>query len=206
MVIKSGQIYHNRTLEYLYPLLRSYGDHLYMLLNHLPKLAVGIDDLRLRKELKVCYDNHLFVMVDMNYMQFEHINIYHDVLNYNIVETAYLFEMIRPNVRVIVIKLPDNYPYAIENFKNGNYRSIVGEHRVNTYHNATIAYKNATYDPALYKHYLSVMKEKFDYTGGSMMNNEYDLPPTMSEEVFHHQLINDKHINCFEYGTKKYQC
>lgn len=121
MKIQVGNVFLNKTVKYLVPLLKLYGDVLKANVNSLQILAVGIGDFLLDKQL----ENHLFILTNSKYPDpntFAQLIKWLRVQDYFEDDYAY-DDVITGNKHMIILKLPKDKE-VIEEFKKGNYSKL----------------------------------------------------------------------------------
>jgi hypothetical protein len=124
MKIQLGTIYLNRTRQYLYPIVKSYGPEFVRAVDSIFKVAVGIGDI-IVNTCGIHHEKHLFLLCDamFNPEQFQKsLTWLRDNVAY---EDDYVFDMVHSGrLHMIVIKVPDIYYDTLVKFKKGEFSKM----------------------------------------------------------------------------------
>lgn len=213
MQIQSGKLYENRTWKYLYPCLKYYGEDLMEKLASFFKIAIGVGDMSLEKNVGNC----LFILVDtrlpindknnQNYrINFEKFLDWVSYKPYYV--TDYIFEDLNESEKhMIVIKLPEKYDFSYLDFVRGRYSKMYTKKEINIFFNLVNIPDKAVEKVRNIRvqNTRSILLKDSDYvqTFCDIVNNDFnehvtpyqykdaelDYPPKLEEEIFNYKKI-----------------
>lgn len=200
MQIQSGKLFENRTLYYLYPCLKDYGSNFISKLNSVFKLAVGIRDNYHNNKIK-----SLYLLISHNYgnsniSSTTYRKSFKNFLNYIREHSSYItdYPVNFNESHMIVIKFPEKYYIAYDNFLLGKYSKMYDKSQIDFIYpiqgisektlkrnllSRAVINKNRTG----LEHYKKVIKEEFNVIlqdSDCMDNREFDIPYNKKEEIF----------------------
>lgn len=130
MIIDPTKIYNNRTKKFLLPVVKEHGSMFLHYISSIFKIAVGIDDYKLRS-YGYRFDNHLFFLINTISSRSHFIK----ALEWFRTQEMYAFDypyddLILGFQHMIVIKIPDDYKKAYKNFIEGKYTKMYNTEEV----------------------------------------------------------------------------
>ncbi len=182
MKIQLGKIYLNKTIKYLVPLLKVYGDTLKANLNSLQFLAIGVGDFLCSKKL----ENHLFMLSNIEYPDKK---TFYATLEWlrlqDYYEDDYAYDdIVKGKQHMIVLKLPKQ---GIDSFFAGKYSSLFEEEELKLLNNdvLSIVIKDHNYIYDFIKNIEEEFGTKllFDEVG----DRELDRNPFKNQEIFNYE-------------------
>lgn len=192
IVVSKGQ-FQNKTMRYLLPLLKAYGNIFIEYFYCLKIKFCGIADYNYNDELGV----NLFVVIEVN-----NYNLYNRFLKFFKEQDYYVNDFIfsiSNNLHCFVIKFP--FPKIIEKFLLGKYSELLSKEDVNRFYDKTFISKGIEYYTPVYsivtkkKEYrdifLETVRKDFGATTDIEGDFEYDYPPILSMEILNYDEISD---------------
>lgn len=188
MKISIGQVFANKTLKYVLPLLRKhYDDVLITMVNSVSVLAVGIGDFVIQEQ----HNQHIFILVDSKV----NARIFYELIGY-IMDKEYFMNTyaydnaLTGRMQMIVFKLPEN---VMNKFMNGEYSKMYSfEDACDLIKHENVfdvIVKNPKHKPKFideveveYGYRLKVCGE-LDEVG----DRELDIPPEKKNEIFNYR-------------------
>jgi hypothetical protein len=192
MNIKAGELYINKTMKYLLPVIKDYGQELSTNINNLFKLGFGVKDALFTDKDMNC---HIFILVDTS--------IDRDKFNTTLLwlqqqpyyEHDYPFDDIkRGSKHMIVLKIPEHHIPAYQNFITSKFSKMYHKDDIDKYFKKTDArYKVLTKDSETLKAYVDEINKTFDaqYTYAEWIKDDVEIekPINLKEEIFNFNLI-----------------
>jgi len=124
----------NRSFTYLTPVFRSFDNEFITAINNLDLIAIGINDELFEKTTGLKYDNHLYCLFDVDEGLHGRAGFYDNLLlirEHELYETDYPFDDAKNGkYHMIVIRMPDEYTYAIECFKKSQYSKMYTKRQI----------------------------------------------------------------------------
>lgn len=192
MNIVIGKLVENKTLEYLFPILRVYGSTFLAKFNLTYKLAYGIHDCVLdgtpfENQRKIC------MLIDRKSRP----TLYEDFIRWIRLQEYYIADYshdhtITGRMQMVLIEVPEAYASIYDNFLKSSYSEMYKKHNIDEYfkeesHSKKVLMKSSELAPSfvksvndLYKTKLTV--EAFDKEG------EYDFPWEKQNEFFNYKV------------------
>lgn len=187
MRIQLGKIYINKTVNYLLPILYSYGEEFKRKLHSVFKVAVGIGDSALI-DTSVHYEKHLFLLLDTtcNTREFNKFlpwlraqSYYEDDYSFDSLSGGYL--------HMIVIKYPHEYWNAMDYLRQGFYSKMYSREDIQKYfedkeHSKLVLTKDSQYRVE----FMEKVNKMFNSTvAPHEYLGELDFKPEKKHEYFH---------------------
>lgn len=216
MQIQSGKLYENRAWKYLYPSLKYYGEELMEKLASFFKVAIGIGDMSLEKNVGNC----LFILIDMklplnsgndmNYkINFEKFLNWVSYKDYYV--TDYVFEdTYISGKHMIVLKIPEKYDFSYLDFIKGRYSKMYTKKELNKFFAVVnLADKSVEKvrnervqntrfvlqkDPKYIQEFCDIVNKDYKTTIKvvDFEDAELDYPPKLVEEIFNFNEIKNE--------------
>lgn len=191
MEVKLGELYINRTLRYLVPALKYYGDTFKTKFNLVYKLAFGVYDA-LVEGTHLEGQKNLYVLVDRTVRPdlFKNFSDWIKYQEYYV--TDYVYDTLeRGRLQMFVIAFPYELSDAYDKFCKGKYSLMYTKEEINLYFKDSGDMQNIFYkrDIAI-PNFVRQVKETFGSTtiidpeDLRKKRYELDLPPTKKEEFF----------------------
>lgn len=184
-------IFPNKTNKYLLPCLKEYGEEFMEKLNSVFKIAAGIGDVVVENR-GIRYGMHIFLQVETALGTPFFIKFLNWIRKQPMYEQDYIFDNIQTSTQhMVVLKFPDKYKEAFEQFKIGNFSLMFDEKTVNSIyayypHTRRILTKDNTYAVRFIKRlnarYGTTLRPEDGWTG------EFDFKPEDDDEVFNNEL------------------
>lgn len=190
MNIEIGKYYVNKTWRFLLPCLRGYGDIFVTKFNPVFKLAVGIHDT-LVDNSNISIGKNLYILCDkmINEKQF------YDFLDWIKYQESYVAdycpdsEILKSRKHMIVIKIPDMFNEAYDNFLKGHYSFMYLESELKLLFSDNIRKKEydvLSRNPIIVEEFAKKVNEEFKtkISKHDLKNAELELPLKKEEEIF----------------------
>lgn len=201
MEIEIGKMYVNKTWRFLVPCLRDYGNSFVDKFNPLFKLAVGIHD-SLFDNTDIEKGRNIFIMLNKNY-QLNSFNLFKEWVkqqDYYVTDYCPDSNLQKSSKHIIVIKFPERYADAYDNFLQGRYSKMFSlEDSKNLFDKNETELKIVTKNSTLTSDFIKKVNEEFsvnlvisDFIGESP---ELELPPIREEEIFN--CIKNNKVFCY---------
>jgi hypothetical protein len=192
MNIKIGQLYKNKTWEYMLPALKGHGEKLRNKLSAINKLGVGIHD-ELLAGSSTTELNLVYILTDKAFKPKNWAKFMVWVSFEPYFVTDYVFgSRVDSRKHMLVLELPDKYNNAYTAFLEGRYgdmysdkqlKSIFGEKNINS-----SVYKVLSRNPLAVAEFKQKVMEEYNVTVAPIRTLEYELPLRRDQEVFNHEL------------------
>jgi hypothetical protein len=133
MKIEVNKFYLNKTLQYLYPILGSYGITFKTRIRDISKMAVGISDALLDNE-KLNKVRSIYILMDSFYKP----NVFTDFIRWIRYQPFYITDYSYNGVHesrqhMLVIEFPESYWDSYDKFLIGEYKSMYDKETVEKY-------------------------------------------------------------------------
>ena len=190
MQIEIGKYYVNKTWRFLLPCLRGHGDIFVSKFNPVFKLAVGIHDTLLDNSKKA-EGRSIYILCD----KFANRIAFDEFLDWIKYQDAYIAdycpdsEILKSRKHVIIIKIPEVYNDAYDNFLQGNYSLMYLEQDLKLLFSSST--KQKEYDilsrnPKIIEEFTKVVNKEFKTNAviDDFKNAELEIPLVKTEEIF----------------------
>jgi hypothetical protein len=210
MELKINQLYKNKTYNYLYPTLKSYGNTFVNKFNPVFKLAVGVHDTLLDGST-ISQNNNIYVLTDtkINQNKFEEFKEWVTCQDYCVADYCPDSEIKNSRKYMFVFKLPEEYEEAYKQFLQGNYSKMYSENALNFLgiDKKSDNYKVLTKDIKYSYNFIEKVKEEFEVevSQKDIETAEYDFPLVRKEEIFNYKETEDKTVYFSEELIKKFR-
>ena len=185
----SKDIYMNRTVRYIAPVMKLYGDELTQKFNNIKWLAFGINDRNYKEDLKD--GDYIFCLCNItNNKHFDEFISY--IRKQYFYFDDYIYS-IRKNLHVVVINNPRRD--IIPHFLSGKYSQMFSKEDIDRIYlkkirvNGVEKYTDVYSILKKFDAYKNIFLDKLYLEFGSSViegDYEYDLPPLLNEEVFNY--------------------
>lgn len=191
MIIEVGLQYTNKTLTYLLPVFRSYGEEFSTKLSKVFKLAVGIYDELIRPNY--LDERCVFILVNKNYMPNDYAIFFDYIKKHSSYISHYTPDMTKNFQVMFVLRVPENFENTYDNFIIGNYIEMYEDHEevdifIKDSHTKQVCKGVKTLESSFIQKINKEFKTKI--TTFDIPYRNYELPPTFKEEVFHNKPVN----------------
>lgn len=176
----------NKTLKYLTPCLRKYGDEFARHYNLVFKVAIGLGDMMIIDEEKR-YEQHLFILIDTRIKPKNFVTFLDWIREEYYYQDDYVYDDIKKSpLHMVIVKIPEEYTQSFEKFTSGKYSEMYAIEDIDTLFSKhpeakLVLTKDQSYKVRFVRRlnrlYSTTLKPE-DYSG------ELDLPPTKEEEYF----------------------
>lgn len=195
MNIEIGQFYTNKTWRFLLPCLRGHGETFVKKFNPVFKLAVGIHDT-LIDNTKESNGRNIYILCDISYQpkvfeEFIHWIKYQD---YYVTDYCPDSNFQTSRKRMIVVRVPDKFKMAYDNFLKGNYSKMYEKDDLNSLFSIPARekeFKILTLDASYHNDFIKILNEEFstNFTISDLEGDfeELELPLKRCEEMFNCQ-------------------
>lgn len=213
MQIQSGKLYENKTWNYLYPCLKSYGSTLMKHLNSFYKLGVGIKDHNIDIEEGNCI--YILLNTNLSSPQISLINYrenFSKFLDWIRFQPYYVIDYVYDGLdkgekHMLVLKIPDSYNKAYSRFLKGKYSEMYTSKEINELFPLSkldnkdlenkinsrlqkvrnVLFRNSNYLETFRKQ----VNEEFgvNCSLNDLKDHELDFPPDLKEESFNYLKI-----------------
>ncbi len=196
MNIQIGKLVENKTLDYLFPIIRIYGSTFLAKFNLTHKLAYGIHDCVLdgtpfEEQRKIC------ILLDRRSRP----NLYEDFMRWVRLQDYYITDYshdhtITGRMQMLLIEVPETYASIYDNFIKSSYSKMYLEHNIddfvkeNTYedsHSKQVLTKSSKLAPS----FVKLVNERFgtNLTVEDLdKDSEYDFPWEKQNEFFNYKV------------------
>lgn len=170
----------NKTLFYLSPCMREFGDEFKERYKHVFKIALGIGDKAAEGE----YTNHIFILCYTGIRPMAFLGFFDWVKTQPFYETDYVFGDTRTSpLHMIVVKCPDGY---MDKFVAGQYSKMYSPSQIEDYFLKRPAAKKVVFKSESYHEEFVALVNKLFNTDmlPEEYDGEYDFRPNLNEESF----------------------
>lgn len=190
MEINIGKHYANKTWRFLLPCLRGHGDTFVMKFNPVFKLAVGIHDTLLDNS-EYSDSRNIYILCDTltNESQYKEFIEYVKTQSYYVTEYCPDSELTESRKNMLVIKVPEIFNDAYDNFLQGNYSLMYLEKELSILFGAEAKKKEfniLSRNPKIIENFVKEVNQEFNtkVTEKDFINSELEMPLKKSEEIF----------------------
>jgi len=184
--IKKKKVINNKTFMFLVPILRYYGDNFINYINNIDRVAFGIS----QKGIDYKNDRPIFILINSSF----NTKFFNEFLQWIRTKSFYITDYIFGNANnsdyhMIVIKTPDVFKDAYDNFIIGKYSKMFDEKDINTYFKSNVSKKILKKSKGEYL-LVKEIKDEFDVEINikDVIENpdkyEFSLPPLKKNEEF----------------------
>ena len=124
-MVKSRELKKNKTLRFLIPVLREYGKEFIYYIDKLNRIAFGIND-----KAVVYEENTIFILFDTVYNTKLFTEFLDWIRDKSFYIDDYIYGDLEYNLHMVVIKFPDEYVEAYQNFKLGKYSKMYDKNTI----------------------------------------------------------------------------
>lgn len=180
-------LYQNRTLRYLLPLLKYYGNDFVDRVNTLKIKFCGIGDYAINDKV----GENMYIVVEIinqkyfnNFMQF--------ISQKDFFVEDYIFSL-RKNLHCFVIKFP--FPEIVETFLSGKYSEMLSKDDIDRYYQRIYKVRGIEYYTSVYSIltkreeqkdvFLNTIRQDFG-SADIVGDFEYDYPPILGMEILNY--------------------
>jgi hypothetical protein len=198
MIIEVGKLYENKTLKYLVPALRIYGETFKAKVNLVYKIAFGISDSLLEGSYLEGQPN-LFMLVDRTVYPNNFNNFTNWIKTHESYVTDYPYgSELDARFHMFVLAFPPHLGDAYSKFLDGRYSKMYTKDEIEFFFEGrestkTVLTKRISAIPTLLEKISHEFGENLSYEEVKGFN-EYDLPPKKEEEFFNYININQVFI------------
>ncbi len=130
MIIDPGKIYANRTRSFLLPVVKEHGSVFLHYISSIFKVAVGIDDYKLR-EHGYRFDSHLFFLINTVSSRKHFLNALEWFRTHDSYAFDYPFDnLVSGHMHMIVIQIPSEFKRSYKQFIKGNYSKMYTKEQI----------------------------------------------------------------------------
>lgn len=190
-VTRQPLTYKNKSVKYLLPALKEYGEEFTTKANGIFKLAIGIGDIIL-SNLGVVHEKHVFVLCNTSIAHSHFVDFINWIKDKHMYVDDYVFGNIQHStLHMIVLKFPEKYYDSFDIFKTGAYSKMYPKDAIDKFFNnhpdlERVLIKDHNYKVRFVNQKLNrlfntdIKPEEWD--------GELDLPPQDKTEIFNHHL------------------
>lgn len=215
MEIKIGEIYMNKTWRFLLPCLRGHGDTFVRKFNPLFKLAVGIHDT-LTNGAKISEGRSIYIMCDKitQGKYFEEFLEWIKFQEYYVADYCPDSEILTSRKHMFIIKIPEIFNDAYDNFLQGNYSMMYLDSEVNLLFSSSTKKKEYNIlkrDSSIIEEYVAEVNKEFKLTGNDVPTAEdfkyaeLEFPLKKVEEIFNYDEAKEDGVFFNEKLDKKWE-
>lgn len=201
MLIQIGECYVNKTWRFLLPCLRGHGDIFVRKFNPVFKLAVGIHDMLLDGS-PMMNGRSIFMLCD----KLTNPKDFNDFLEWIKCQSYYVgdycpdSEVLKSRKHMIIIKVPEKFNDAYDNFLQGNYSIMYLENEIGLLFSSStrknehdILKRSSKIAEEYVKKVNSEFKTSAEVSDFKMA--ELEFPLIKSEEIFNHKASDTIYFN-----------
>lgn len=186
MQIEIGKAYENKTSRFLVPCLRAYGEDFVIKLNPTLRVAIGIHDY---VSGDLITDRTIYMLFDTFHNTKAFSEFYEWVKRQEFFVKDYQITNFITGNLMIVLKIPENYWDAYDNFLLGNYTKMYSqEDLINLFGISTrhVEYDILNLEQTAKTEFIKKLNQEFGTSISEFSEDvkEIELPPIMIEEVF----------------------
>lgn len=118
-------VYPNKTYKYLTPCLKKHGAKFVSRFNAVCKRAIGLGDMLFVEGKETTFEHHLFILLDSTVAK-QHFNRFVEWIkeqDYYVDDYVY-GDILKSQLHMVVIKLPEEYNTALSHFHKGQYSQM----------------------------------------------------------------------------------
>jgi len=119
----------NKTLRFLLPVLITYGSIFVNYLNKLNRIAFGIND----KAVVYEEDYLIYILFDITYTKELFVEFLEFIHSKSFYIDDYIYGKFTSDLHMVVIKFPDKFKKAYDNFKKGKYSQMYSNKEIEKY-------------------------------------------------------------------------
>ena len=194
MQIQLGTLYVNKTLKYLIPCLKLYGDTFVTKLNSVFNLAFGIHDAVL-DATDYEHQKLIYILSDKLHQPARFQNFLNYVKHQSYYVMDYAFDDIEKGRKhMLVIKFPESHFEVYNKFVDGKYSKMYTEGELAKFFISDSEPKNVlTRNSKIVPAFIEKIKDSFGRTTEITMKEiinegmEYDFPPEVQKEIFNYK-------------------
>lgn len=183
-------LYQNRSLRYLLPLLKYYGNDFVDRVNTLEIKFCGIGDYAINTNV----GENMYIVIEITKEKY-----FENFMNYIIKQEFYIQDYIfslKKNLHAFVVRFP--FPQIIDNFLAGQYSSMLSTDDIERYYQKTYKVRGVEYYTSVYsiltkreeqkQVFLDTIHRDFG-TADIVGDFEYDYPPILGMEILNYDEI-----------------
>lgn len=204
MHIQLGTLYVNKTLKYLLPCLKLYGESFIVKLNSVFNLAFGLHDSVLDGTE---YEGQklIYILSDKFYQPAKFQNFLNYVKHQPYYVMDYAFDDIeKGRQHMLVIKFPDTHHDVYDKFIEGKYSKMYTKDEIRTFFSKEseakdVITRSSSIRPAFIEKIYNSFNTRITETDIITYGMEYDFPPEMQKEFFNYKNLEGVQVTSNEY-------